>query len=99
MGNKTIKAKCIICGEVEVQDFWQDESFILIPTAICPTLKDVDEYYKQFDGKGYEETTGVKLEDGFEKGMVQPSHMSPDDMGFEEAKKHILEPIECWIEG
>lgn len=93
----TITARCKICGEVEVQDFWLDESFISIPTAICPTLEDVDEYYKKFDGEGYEKATGNKLEDSFKKQIISPSHLSFEDDG-KEAEKHILEPIECWVE-
>lgn len=95
---QTTKANCKICGEVEVQDFWQDDQFISIPTAICPTLADVNEYYEQFNGDNYEEATGKKIEESFEKQRMQPSHESFDDVGFEEAKKHIIDPIECWVE-
>lgn len=95
---KSTKAKCKICGEVEVQDFWQDEETIAVPTAICPTIQDLEEYYKQFEGKSYEELTGNKIEENFTKEFITPSHESIDDVGFEEAQKHILEPIECWVE-
>ena len=96
--NKTTKAICKICGEVEVKDFWQDEQSISVPTAIAPTIEDLGKYYEQFEGKTYEELTGNKIEESFTKEFIQPSHESIDDVGFEEAKKHILEPIECWVE-
>ena len=93
-----VKAKCIVCGEVDVEVFYRDECAISIPVEICPTLKDVGKYYKKLNGSSYEESTGSKLKGSFEKCFIEPSHESFDDVGYEEAKKHILEPIECWVE-
>ena len=93
---KTIKAKCVICGEVDVSVFDTEDGTIL-PTALCPTLEDVQKYLDTIIGN-YEKATGNKIEDCFEKGFPQLSHESPDDVGWDEAKKHTLEPIECWVE-
>ena len=50
---KTIKAQCKICGEIEVPpDFWDyDGASFSIATEVCPTIKDVEKWYFQFDGK------------------------------------------------
>ncbi len=95
---KTIKGKCIICGEVEITHFEGGDGEVSIPTEICPTLKEIAIYYKEITGDTFEENTGNKLKDSFEKKMIQPSHKNPDDDGYEEYKKHTLEPIECWCE-
>ena len=97
---KTIKAQCKICGEIEVPpDFWEyDGSGFSVATEVYPTLEDVEKWYWEFEGKSYEEVTGNKLEESVEKTFGEFSHESPDDIGWEEAKKHLLEPIEVWQE-
>lgn len=93
------KAKCKICGLVEIPDHFEDQDGVMsIPVIYCPTLKDVAKFYKDIVGSSYKKNTGNNLRDSFEKGFVEASHESPDDIGWEEAKKHTLEPIECWCE-
>jgi len=96
---KTITKKCKVCGDVEITFFEGTDGELSIPVEICPTLKDVERYYKEIVGETYEDMTGgEKVKNSFEKGIITPSHKSFEDDGFEEAKRHTLEPIECWCE-
>ncbi len=96
---KTLKAKCKICGEVEIPSHFEGyDGEISVPVAFAKTLKDLDKWYKKEMGASYEKTTGNKIKDSFEKTFIEPSHESFDDVGFEEAKKHLLEPILVWSE-
>lgn len=95
---KIIKAKCIKCGEVEITHFEDGDGAMCIPVALCPTLEDVNEYCKQFSGEDYEKATGNKIEKSFEKVISPFSHESPDEVGHDEAMKHIIDPIWVWAE-
>lgn len=97
---KEIKAKCKICGEIKISinHFEGYDGEISIPIELCPTLKEVGKYCEDIFGETYEKITGNKIEKSFEKRIVELSHESLDDVGLEEAKKHILEPLECWVE-
>ena len=48
-------------------------------------------------GETYKEQTGVEIEKTFSKRICNILHESPDDLG-DEAYKHKLEPLECWVD-
>ena len=91
---ETIKAKCEICGEVDIDIFSTEDGFI-IPIKLCPELKDIDKVLFEYFGNTYEEMTGNKIENSFHKTYCDLVHESPDDLG-DEAYKHKLGALECW---
>lgn len=93
-----IKAKCSVCGDVFVGFFQSNDNRLSVPVELCPTIEDLANFYKEFKGSSYEETTGNPIEKSFIKRFITPYHLSLDDVGLEELEKHILEPIECWDE-
>jgi hypothetical protein len=92
----TIKAKCEICGEVDIDIVSTEDGFI-IPVKLCPTLEDIDKIMIEQFGETYKEQTGVEIEKTFSKRICNILHESPDDLG-DEAYKHKLEPLECWVD-
>ena len=97
---KTIILKCKLCGNIEIDyHFEGSDGEMSIPVEICPTLKDVANYYKELVGESYHTTTGCNLKKMFKKEWIYPNHCCIDDVGWEEAKKHkTLNAIECWSE-
>ena len=96
--SKEIK-KCKLCGDITIDDHFEGvDGEMSIPVSMCPTLEDVATYYEILVGATFKQNTGNKIKDSFEKRFIEASHESYDELGFEEAKKHTLEPIECWCE-
>ena len=98
--SKTIILKCRLCGNIEIDCHFDNyDGGMYIPVGLCPTLKDVAKYFKELVGESYHKSTGYNLSEMFLKEYIYPSHCSPDDVGWEEAKKHnSLDAIECWCE-
>jgi hypothetical protein len=96
-----MKYKCKLCGEVELiydGHFEDYDRGMSIPVSLCPTLKDVKKYVNDLMGEDYENVCDRKFKDMFKKQTITPSHECIDEVGIEEAMKHLIEPIECWVE-
>ncbi len=96
--NKIIKTKCKICGYIEFPELFEyGEEYMAIPVIFCPTIKDVERFYKEYTGETYEKATGEKAKDHFQKELLDKvSHLSPDD--DKNWEKHEIEPTVCWVE-
>jgi hypothetical protein len=68
---------------------------LFVPVALAPTIQGLGRVYSKHIGGTFEYNTGVKLSEGFERKIMQLSHLSIDD-GDEEMDKHLLLPMECW---
>ena len=95
---KEIIAKCKKCGDVVISYFEGTDGEMSIPVKICPTIQSVAKCYKRLIGATYFKNTGNKITNSFEKRLIEPSHLNYEDDGYEIAKRHTLEPIECWVE-
>ena len=97
---KTITLKCKLCGNIKIDYHFEGyDGELSIPVGICPTLKDVAKYYKELVGESYHKATGCNLKEMFKKEYIYPNHLSIDECGTKEAKKHkTLNAIECWCE-
>jgi len=93
-----IKVRCKLCGEIEIDTHFEDDNGAMyVPVVFAKTIKDLRKYVDGVLGEPYE-ALGSTVEDSFEREFITPLHLSPDDAGVEEAKRHKLEPIECWAE-
>lgn len=107
---KTITLKCKLCGDVEINSpfFENGEEGFIMPTAICPTLDDVEREYEALVGESYESLTGgIKMKEGenfIKEVSTTLNHENPDSIieGTCDCKKnwrnHTLEPTEVWRE-
>ncbi len=80
---------CHGCGKhIEVESrFDNEDGLTAMPTAYFTK----EEYEKQFEEITGEKPVGVKKEN------ARFGHLSYDDVGIEEAKKHLLQPVEYWV--
>ena len=90
---KTIKVKCKICGEVELESFYEnDDGAKAFPVVYCPTELSVAKAWKNIEGSTYEESTGEKFIGVFKKQFWELSHEEVGNEG------HSIGEVECWVE-
>lgn len=82
-----------------IAPYYRGEEGFIVPTIICPTIESLEKFYEEHTGFSYFKNTDkdTKMEDCFEKGMIDLLHTNPDEDG-EDWKEHKLEPVECWSE-
>lgn len=90
---KPVFARCRKCGKVKLEKIYrgtQGETYI--PTVLCKTIEDVAQAYKDFEGLTYRQSTGLKIEESFEKRVVSLNHSDINEKG------HSIGRHECWCE-
>ena len=97
---KTIPATCKKCGLIKISGSFceSDKEGFIVPVGICPTMRSLKIFYTKYNGEPYERSTGNKIEDSFEKQMLELNHSNPDDGDYENWEEHKLRPLECWRE-
>jgi hypothetical protein len=90
---KTVFARCRKCGKVKLEKIYRGEQGeTYVPTALCETIEDVAQAYREFEGLTYRQSTGLKVEKCFKKRTVSLNHSDINKQG------HSIGKHECWCE-